>query len=39
MNEAGDRIVIGEIENAAGGTRRGQVRVFDWDGSAWNQGR
>ena len=37
MNEAGDRVVIGEIENAAGGTRRGQVRVFDWDGSAWNQ--
>ena len=37
MNEAGDRIVIGEKENAGGGTRRGQVRVFDWDGTAWNQ--
>jgi hypothetical protein len=37
MNEAGDRIVIGEKENAGGGTKRGQVRVFDWDGSAWNQ--
>ena len=37
MNEAGDRIVIGEIENAAGGTRRGQVRVFEWDGFAWSQ--
>ena len=37
MNEAGDRIVIGEKENAGGGTRRGQVRVFDWDGSAWNE--
>ena len=37
MNEAGDRVVIGETDNAGAGTRRGQVRVFSWNGIAWNQ--
>ena len=37
MNDAGDRIVVGAVQNDGGGSNSGHVRVFDWNGTAWTQ--
>lgn len=37
LNSNGTRLAIAANANAGGGTRRGSVRVFDWDGTAWSQ--
>ncbi|TNF66425.1 MAG: DUF4347 domain-containing protein [Gammaproteobacteria bacterium] len=33
----GNRLAIGGLENDAGGSNAGHVRIFEWDGSSWNQ--
>lgn len=37
MSSNGSRVAIGADNNDGGGTDAGHVRVFDWDGSVWNQ--
>jgi LPXTG-motif cell wall-anchored protein len=37
LSSDGSRLAIGATETGASGPARGQVRVFDWDGSAWVQ--
>jgi hypothetical protein len=38
LNSAGDRVAIGAIENdGANGMFSGHTRVFEWDGSNWQQ--
>lgn len=37
LDDDGSTIAIGSRENDGGGVDRGHVRVFDWDGTAWNQ--
>ena len=37
MNATGDVIAIGAYSNDGNGTDAGHVRVFEWNGSSWNQ--
>ena len=37
MSADGTRIAIGARFNAGGGSRRGHVRVYTWNGSTWTQ--
>jgi hypothetical protein len=37
LSADGSRVAIGAENNAGGGTWRGHVRVFDWDGIRWTQ--
>ncbi|MDB2329084.1 gliding motility-associated C-terminal domain-containing protein [Flavobacteriaceae bacterium] len=37
LNDAGGRLAIGAPENDTNGSNSGQVRVFDWNGSSWQQ--
>ncbi|MEM6395007.1 MAG: DNRLRE domain-containing protein [Bacteroidota bacterium] len=37
ISSSGDRVVISATSNASNGTNAGQVRVFDWNGTAWVQ--
>jgi len=37
INDAGDRVVISSPFNDDNGNLSGHVRVFNWDGNAWNQ--
>ena len=37
FNSVGDRVAIGAPRNDDGALNAGTVRVFDWDGSSWNQ--
>lgn len=37
MNDAGDRVAIGAIDNDGNGTSSGSVRVYSWNGSAWTK--
>ncbi|MCF6777431.1 Ig-like domain-containing protein [Thiotrichales bacterium 19X7-9] len=34
---SGNRLVVGSPNNDTNGSNSGQVRIFDWDGSSWNQ--
>ena len=37
LNSSGDKLAIGAIENNGNGNSSGHVRIFNWDGSSWNQ--
>jgi len=37
LSSDGLRVAIGAISNGDNGTDSGQVRVYEWDGSDWNQ--
>jgi len=37
LSSGGNRVVIGSAFNDGNGDRSGQVRVFDWNGSTWQQ--
>jgi hypothetical protein len=37
MSAAGDRVAIGAPGNDGNGDSSGHVRIYDWDGSTWNQ--
>ena len=37
MNGAGSRVVISAYKNDGTGTNAGHTRIFDWDGTTWNQ--
>ena len=37
LNDVGGRLAIGAPENDTNGSNSGQVRVFDWNGSSWQQ--
>ena len=37
MNAAGDRVAIGARFNDGNGTNAGQVRIYEWSGTAWVQ--
>ncbi|NNE25697.1 MAG: T9SS type A sorting domain-containing protein [Saprospiraceae bacterium] len=37
MNAIGDRIVIGAPDNDGNGNNSGHARVYEWDGTAWQQ--
>ncbi|MEZ4914981.1 MAG: hypothetical protein R2798_13080 [Chitinophagales bacterium] len=37
LSADGNRLAIGAVGNDDNGTYAGQVRVYDWDGSAWVQ--
>ncbi|TNF66427.1 MAG: hypothetical protein EP298_09785, partial [Gammaproteobacteria bacterium] len=37
LNADGTRVAIGAISNADNGVNSGHVRIFEWDGSSWNQ--
>lgn len=37
LSSDGNILAIGAPENAGGGSARGQVRVYIWNGSSWNQ--
>lgn len=37
MSDDGTRILVGAPASSAGGSNSGQVRAFEWDGSAWSQ--
>jgi hypothetical protein len=37
MSAAGDRVVIGAPGNGGNGSNSGHVRIYDWNGSTWNQ--
>lgn len=37
LSSDGSIVAIGSIYNNEGGTKAGQVRVFEFDGSNWNQ--
>ncbi len=36
-SSSGDTIAVGAPENGGGASKKGQIRVFDWDGVAWIQ--
>jgi hypothetical protein len=37
LNSDGTHLAVGAIMNSGGGTDAGHVRVFEWNGSAWEQ--
>ena len=37
MDSDGSHVAIGAYENDGGGSNAGHVRIYSWDGSAWNQ--
>jgi hypothetical protein len=37
LSADGSRVAIGAIYNDGGGNARGHVRIYDWNGFAWNQ--
>jgi hypothetical protein len=37
MNAAGDRLAIGALTNDGNGSNSGHVRIYEWNGTAWNQ--
>ena len=37
MNGAGSRVVISAYKNDGTGTNAGHTRIFEWDGTTWNQ--
>ena len=37
VNAAGDIVAIGAIQNDGNGSNSGHTRVYQWDGSSWNQ--
>lgn len=37
MNSTGDRVVVGAPENGGNGIRSGHVRIYEWNGTVWNQ--
>jgi hypothetical protein len=37
MSAAGDRVAIGAYGNSGNGFSSGHVRIYDWNGSTWNQ--
>ena len=37
LDDAGDTVAIGAPENDGNGSNSGQVRLFDWNGTAWVQ--
>jgi len=37
INDAGTIVAIGAHKNAGGGSNAGQVRVYEWNGTAWAQ--
>tara|TARA_B110000503_G_scaffold143169_1_gene242988 strand:- start:4279 stop:4779 length:501 start_codon:yes stop_codon:yes gene_type:complete len=37
MNGLGSRVVIGAIGNSGNGINAGHVRIYEWNGTAWNQ--
>ena len=37
LSSDGSKLAVGAIDNDAGGSNAGNVRVFTWDGSAWTQ--
>jgi len=37
LSADGARVAIGAIENAGGGVSSGHTRIYEWDGSVWNQ--
>lgn len=37
ISSDGSRIAVGAPSNDTGGTDRGQVSVYDWDGTSWTQ--
>lgn len=37
LSASGNRVAIGAINNDGNGIDAGHVRIFDWDGVAWNQ--
>lgn len=37
INDAGDLIAVGSNENDDNGSNAGHVRIFEWNGTAWNQ--
>ncbi|WP_440683831.1 BspA family leucine-rich repeat surface protein, partial [Cysteiniphilum halobium] len=37
LNDNGSRVVIGAANNSDNGSLSGHVRVYEWNGSSWNQ--
>lgn len=37
LSEDGSTIIIGASSNSDGGNEAGHCRIYDWDGTAWNQ--
>jgi len=37
LSDDGTRVAIGALNNGDGGTDAGHVRVYQWDGTTWNQ--
>ena len=37
LSADGSRLAVGAIHNDEAGNNAGQVRIYDWDGNAWNQ--
>ena len=37
LNNAGNILAIGAIDNDGGGSSAGHTRIYEWDGSAWTQ--
>ena len=37
MDNDGSHVAIGAIYNDGNGSNSGHVRIYSWDGSAWNQ--
>ena len=37
LDKLGERIAIGAIKNDSNGSNSGQVKVYDWNGSSWQQ--
>ncbi|MFL2579772.1 MAG: T9SS type A sorting domain-containing protein [Parvicellaceae bacterium] len=37
LSGSGTRVAIGAFRNDDGGTNAGHVRIFEWNGNAWNQ--
>ena len=37
LSDDGSRVAVGAISNDGNGSNSGHIRIYDWDGTSWNQ--